>query len=77
MCTFIRKYAYKHGYRNINERLIKSDCICRYKDGIEYHPHDLVDAQCTIDVLMAGIYSVQTKIFLNLFVVPYYLSRGK
>ena len=40
----------------------------------EYHPHDLVDAHCTIDVLMADIYSVQTKIFLNLFVVPYYLS---
>ena len=74
MCTFIRKYAYKHGYKHISERLIMSDCICRYKDGIEYHPHDLVDAQCTIDILMAGIYSVQTKIFLNLFVVPYYLS---
>ena len=72
MCTFIRKYAYKHGYRNINEWLITFDCIYRYKDGIEYHPRDLVDAQCTIDVLMAGIYSVKTKIFLNLFVVPYY-----
>ena len=74
MYNFIRKYTYSHGHKYITQRLISSDCTCHYKDGIEYQPHDYVDAHCTIDILMAAMFAIQTRIFSNLFVFPYYLS---
>ena len=74
MVTFMRKYYVNKGYEYIDEQIIVSDCICRFKNGIEYQSHDLIDRYCYIDTMMAGLFAIQMRVFLNMFVIPHYLS---
>ena len=77
MVTFMRKYYYnKNGYEYgyIDEQIIVSDCICRFKNGIEYQSHEQIDRYCYIDTMMAGLFAIQMRVFLNMFVIPHYLS---